>query len=106
MRPTHAYNVPVESSVRYGDLVRLSLHMSQTIGNTHRQRAVLRAMDPRLFLPWSAAASRDRLSSTLFLAGLLHGIILLGVTFSSEDLPPESSVTSFDVVLVTNEMPD
>ena len=54
-------------------------------------------------MPWSEAASRDRLSSTLFLAGLLHGIILLGVTFTSEDAPPEPSVTSFEVVLVTDE---
>ena len=34
--------------------------------------------DPRLLIPWSEAASRDRLSSTLFLAGLLHAVILLG----------------------------
>lgn len=57
-------------------------------------------------MPWSEAASRDRLSSTLFLAGLLHGIILLGVTFTSEDTPPDSTVTSFDVVLITNESPN
>ena len=54
-------------------------------------------------MPWSAAASRDRLSSTLFLAGLLHGIILLGVTFTSDDAPPEPSVPSFEVVLITDE---
>lgn len=58
--------------------------------------------DPRLLIPWSEAASRDRLSSTLFLAGLLHGIILLGVTFTGADTPPESPSTSFDVVLITD----
>ena len=57
-------------------------------------------------MPWSAAASRDRLSSTLFLAGLLHGIILLGVTFTSDHATSEPTVTSFDVVLITNESPD
>jgi len=56
-------------------------------------------------MPWSEAASRDRLSSTLFLAGLLHGIILLGVTFTRDDAPPGPTVTSFNVVLVTNESP-
>jgi len=81
---------------------RLSPHMSQSTGKTHHQ-GVSRAVDPRLFMPWSEAASRDRLSSTLFLAGLLHGIILLGVTFTSDDAPPEPSVTSFEVVLITDE---
>lgn len=79
--------------------------MSPSTGNTNR-KGISRAVDPRLFMPWSEAASRDRLSSTLFLAGLLHGIILLGVTFTSDDEPPEQTVTSFDVVLVTNESPD
>lgn len=65
-----------------------------------------RAVDPRLFISWSEEASRDRLSSTLFLAGLLHGIILLGVTFSNGDIPQQSAVTSFEVVLVTNESTD
>ncbi len=55
-------------------------------------------------MPWSAAASRDRLSSTLFIAGLLHGVILLGVTFTNDFTPPATSTTSFDVVLVTNQV--
>ncbi len=76
--------------------------MSLSVGNKRRP-GMSRAIDPRLFIPWSEAASRDRLSSTLFLAGLLHGIILLGVTFTSEDLQEESAVTSFEVVLVTNK---
>jgi len=58
--------------------------------------------DPRALIPWSEAASRDRLSSTLFLAGLLHGVILLGVTFTGIDAPPDSAITSFDVVLITD----
>ena len=45
------------------------------------------------------------MSSTLFLAGLLHGI-LLGVTFTSDDTPAESAATSFNVVLVTNDSMD
>jgi protein TonB len=52
-------------------------------------------------MPWSAAASRDRLSSTLFLAGLLHGVILLGVTFTAAEAPTEPASTSFEVVLIT-----
>ncbi len=84
---------------------RLSQHMSPLSGITSRQ-GISRAIDPRLIMPWSAAASRDRLSSTLFLAGLLHGIILLGVTFTSDHATSEPTVTSFDVVLITNESPD
>lgn len=68
------------------------------------RQGMSRAVDPRLFMPWSEAASRDRLSSTLFIAGLLHGVILLGVTFTNDVLPPDESATSFDVVLVTNQV--
>lgn len=65
-----------------------------------------RAIDPRLFIPWSEAASRDRFASTLFLAALLHGVILLGVTFTAGDEPPPTTATSFDVVLITNDTSD
>jgi len=67
-----------------------------------RQQAKRNIADPRLLIPWSEAASRDRLSSTLFLAGLLHGVILLGVTFTGVEAPPEAATTSFDVVLITD----
>ncbi len=77
----------------------------QQSGNPRAQR-LSRAVDPRLFIPWSEAASRDRLSSTLFLAALLHGIILLGVTFTAYDEIPETTATSFDVVLITNSATD
>ncbi|MCP4926498.1 MAG: hypothetical protein QF483_06685 [Gammaproteobacteria bacterium] len=79
--------------------------MSSSIGNMSQQ-GISRAVDPRLFMPWSAAASRERLSTTLFLAGLLHGVILLGVTFTGDDRPANPMVTSFDVVLITNESPN
>lgn len=48
---------------------------------------------------WSLTAARDRISSTLFLAALLHGIVILGVTFGAADLAFEPA-TSLDVVLV------
>lgn len=57
----------------------------------------------KALIPWSEEAARDRLSSTLFLAGLLHGVILLGVTFTSGDLFPETEATSLDVVLITKD---
>lgn len=53
-------------------------------------------------LEWSPKAARDRLSSTLFLAALFHGVVILGVTFSGgNDEAP--SATSLDVVIVTSE---
>ena len=64
-----------------------------------------RIADPRLLVPWSEAAAHNRLSSTLFLAALLHGVILLGVTFTSDGAPPQKS-TSFEVVLITNSDED
>lgn len=70
--------------------------------NPSRQRPV-NIIARRAFIPWSEEAARDRLSSTLFLAGLLHGVILLGVTFTAGDVLPESKATSLEVVLITNE---
>ena len=57
----------------------------------------------RTLIAWSEEAARDRLSSTLFLAGLLHGVILLGVTFTAGDILPGPESTSLEVVLLTNE---
>jgi len=74
----------------------------QQLMRKDRQQAKRSIADPRLLIPWSEAASRDRLSSTLFLAGLLHGVILLGVTFTGVDAPPDAASTSFDVVLITD----
>lgn len=58
---------------------------------------------PRTPIAWSERASRDRLSSTLFLAGLFHAVILLGVTFGGDLLEPSDMRTSLDVVLVTKD---
>ena len=58
---------------------------------------------PRTPIAWSETASRDRLSSTLFLAGLFHAVILLGVTFGGDLLEPAPVSTSLDVVLVTKD---
>lgn len=70
--------------------------------NPSRQRPV-NIIARSALIPWSEEAARDRLSSTLFLAGLLHGVILLGVTFTVGEILPESEATSLEVVLITNE---
>lgn len=48
---------------------------------------------------WTMAAAKDRFSSTLFLAALIHGVVILGVTFGSIDSGFQP-VTSLDVVLL------
>ena len=48
---------------------------------------------------WTLAAAKDRFSSTLFLAALIHGVVILGVTFGTPD-GGFQPVTSLDVVLV------
>ena len=53
--------------------------------------------------PWSADAARDRLSATLFLAALVHGVLILGVTFSADPPRRDPTATSLDVVIVTRE---
>ncbi|MEO8444295.1 MAG: TonB family protein [Gammaproteobacteria bacterium] len=56
--------------------------------------------------PWTAEAARDRLSSTAFLAALLHGILILGITFSAGTSAPGDQTSSMEVVLVTSEFED
>lgn len=52
---------------------------------------------------WSAQAARDRLSSLLFLAAVVHGILILGVTFTADAPRRDHAATSLDVVLVTRD---
>jgi protein TonB len=52
---------------------------------------------------WPYDPARDRLSSTLFLAALLHGTLILGVTFTAEPHSREPTPNSLDVVIVTRD---
>lgn len=51
---------------------------------------------------WTPAATRDRFSSTLFLAALFHSIIILGVSFTAGPLGGPAP-TSLEVVIVTGD---
>lgn len=50
------------------------------------------------------APVRDRLTAMLFLTGLLHAIVILGVTFSNQVIRASSDTPQLDVLLVTNEV--
>lgn len=52
---------------------------------------------------WTHDAARDRLSATLFLAALFHGVVILGVTFTAERRAREPGPTSLDVVIVARD---
>ncbi|MCZ6516777.1 MAG: energy transducer TonB [Gammaproteobacteria bacterium] len=46
----------------------------------------------------------NHLSSTMFLAALFHGVVIMGVTFTGADNPPVSDdATTLEVVLITGE---
>lgn len=51
------------------------------------------------------APIKDRLTTTLFLAALFHGIVLLGITFSSGLVGPDE-VPTLEVLLVSNDLPE
>lgn len=51
------------------------------------------------------APIKDRLTTTLFLVGLLHGIVLLGVTFSVGSADPDQ-IPTLEVLLVSNDLPE
>jgi len=47
----------------------------------------------------------DRLGMTFFLAALLHGIIILGVTFSSSPIDENKTPPTLDIILVQTQNP-
>jgi periplasmic protein TonB len=55
---------------------------------------------------WTAEAASDRLSSATFLAALLHGVVILGVTFGVQQSTDKDPRSSLEVVLVTSEYQD
>jgi protein TonB len=57
-----------------------------------------------LVLREGSAPVRDRLLTTLFLAGVLHGIVILGLTFSAGAQDSESA-PGLEVLLVSDEVP-
>jgi protein TonB len=60
----------------------------------------MRALIPRE----GSAPVRDRLLMTLFLAALIHGVIILGLTFAGSG-PPDRGARGLDVLLVSDELP-
>ncbi|MGH8130013.1 MAG: energy transducer TonB [Steroidobacteraceae bacterium] len=51
------------------------------------------------------AQTKDRLTVTLFLAGVFHLIVILGISFAPP-LPDTGSVPTLEVLLVNNSLPD
>lgn len=60
--------------------------------------------DP-LILREGRAPVRDRLVTTLFLFALLHGIVILGVSFSSGALTDGNGPPTMEVLLVSEDLP-
>ena len=52
------------------------------------------------------ASVRDRLTTTLFLTALFHGIVILGLSFAPPLVPPQSPAPTFDVLLLTDQGPN
>ena len=50
--------------------------------------------------------TRDRLTTMLVLAGLLHGLVILGVSFSGPGAGSQSSDRGMEVLLVSEELPE
>jgi protein TonB len=60
----------------------------------------------RALIPKEGSAPvRDRLLMTLFLAALIHGMIILGLTFAGSGGGPDSSARGLDVLLASDELP-
>lgn len=49
--------------------------------------------------------TRDRLTTTLFMAALVHGIIIVGVTFGSDFLP-SGAPRGLEVIIVSEDVPE
>src|SRR6202034_3668164 len=62
--------------------------------------ASMQALTPRE----GSAPGRDRLLMEVFIADLIHGMLILGLTCSSTPLP-NSTARGIDVLLVSDELP-
>lgn len=51
------------------------------------------------------APVRDRLTTTLFLAGLFHAIIIIGVSFVTPPIAPPGAAPTLNVVMLTDQAP-
>jgi protein TonB len=49
--------------------------------------------------------ANDRMLTTCFLAALIHGIVILGVTFSSPGMRADGGAAGLEVVLVNDQAP-
>jgi protein TonB len=49
--------------------------------------------------------TRDRLTTTLFMAALVHGILIVGVTFGSDFLP-SGAPRGLEVIIVSDDVPE
>jgi protein TonB len=58
-----------------------------------------------LALKEGRAPVRDRLLTTLFLFALLHGIVILGVSFTSGALTADHGAPTMEVLLVSDDLP-
>jgi len=61
--------------------------------------------DP-LVLKEGRAPVRDRLMTTLFLFALLHGIVIMGVSFTSGALTDDHGVPTMEVLLAPDDLPE
>jgi protein TonB len=59
-----------------------------------------------LALKEGRAPIRDRLLATLFLVALLHGIIIMGVSFTGGALTGNHAVPTLEVLLVSDDLPE
>lgn len=66
---------------------------------------MVRARQPRWVGQTSPASTSERLSSTLFLAVLFHGIVILGVTFTVSPLADSDLIPTLRVTLVQDATP-
>jgi protein TonB len=51
------------------------------------------------------APTRDRLTTTVFMAALVHGVIIVGVTFGSTT-SPKAGTPGLEVLIVSNDVPE
>jgi protein TonB len=56
--------------------------------------------------PQAGSPVRERLLAMLFLAALLHAIVILGLTFVASNHGADRDTPQFDVLLVTDEVPE
>ena len=86
-----------------GESALLSIALQEAVAKLRAQEQAMSARAVQLREGF--APTRDRLTTTVFMAALVHGVIIVGVTFGSA-APQRAGAPGLEVLIVSEDVPE